>query len=258
MLSFTALRLVVASTILIVVSNVLRDRAALRSAILPLGNAALAQTAFQLLLIAGLQRTTAGSSAILLATAPLMVAGWLAIVRRQALLPVQIAGLLLGLVGVWVLVSGAEGGRTSSRWLGDALALGAAAAWAWYGLAVGGPVSRLGALKVTAVTMLAAALVVIPVALPELVQLGWRTVSWPAWAGLLYGATLGMVVSMSLWGRSVSRLGPTETMVYLYLEPVSAVVIAAILLGESFGAVQLMGALLTFSAVWLVHRGSAA
>jgi len=67
-----------------------------------------------------------------------------------------------------------------------------------------------------------------------------------------------MVVSMSLWGRSVSRLGPTETMVYLYLEPVSAVVIAAILLGESFGAVQLMGALLTFSAVWLVHRGSAA
>jgi len=106
-----------------------------------------------------------------------------------------------------------------------------------------------------AVSMTAAALAVTPFALPELAQLAWRRVSWLAWGGLVYGATLGMVVAMALWGRSVARLGPTETMVYTYLEPVSAVVIAAVLLGESFGRAQLLGAALTFGAVWLVHRG---
>ena len=257
MLSFAALRLLAASAILIGVSGVLRSPGALRPVTTSLCNAALAQTAFQLLLVAGLQRTTAGNSAILLATAPLIAAGWLAIVGRHSITPSQIAGLLIGLGGVVLLVLGADVGFSASRLLGDALALGSAAAWAWYGLAVGRPARRVGALQATAVTMTAAALAVVPFALPELARLAWRTVSWPAWGGLLYGATLGMVVAMSLWGRSVARLGPTETMVYTYLEPDSAVVIAALLLGESLGGTQLLGAALTFAAVWLVHRGSA-
>jgi drug/metabolite transporter (DMT)-like permease len=40
-------------------------------------------------------------------------------------------------------------------------------------------------------------------------------------------------------------------MVYAYLEPVSAVVIAAIVLGESLSAIQAAGALLTLMGVWL-------
>ncbi len=76
-------------------------------------------------------------------------------------------------------------------------------------------------------------------------------VSWEAWGGLIYGATLGMVVAMALWGRSVSRLGPKETMLYVYVEPVSAVMIAAVLLGESLTLLQGLGAALTFVALWI-------
>jgi len=54
-----------------------------------------------------------------------------------------------------------------------------------------------------------------------------------------------------LWGRSVGRLGPRQTMAYAYLEPVSAVLIAAVLLGESLHPIQAAGALLTFAGVWL-------
>lgn len=46
-------------------------------------------------------------------------------------------------------------------------------------------------------------------------------------------------------------LGPTETMVYVYLEPVSAILIAAALLGERLGPGQMVGAALTFAGVWL-------
>ena len=55
------------------------------------------------------------------------------------------------------------------------------------------------------------------------------------------------------------RLGSRQTMVYAYLEPVSAVVIAAIVLGESLTAIQAVGALLTLTGVWLAsHSGISA
>ena len=47
------------------------------------------------------------------------------------------------------------------------------------------------------------------------------------------------------------RLGSRQTMVYAYLEPVSAVVIAAIVLGESLSGIQATGALLSLIGVWL-------
>jgi probable blue pigment (indigoidine) exporter len=47
-------------------------------------------------------------------------------------------------------------------------------------------------------------------------------------------------------------------MIYVYLEPVSAVVIAAILLGESLSAAQAAGALLTLAGVWLASESAAA
>jgi drug/metabolite transporter (DMT)-like permease len=245
-LSFTSLRLLVASAVLVAVAGRIPAPALSRDALGPVLNAAAAQTVFQLLLVAGVRRTTAGNSAILLATAPLITAGWLALSRRQRLDARQLGGLLLGILGVGLVVRHAGGSDLG----GDAIALAAAGAWVWYGIAIGPVVDRLGARWATGLTMLIAAAVVTPLALPELATLAWRSISWQAWAGLVYGATLGMVVAMTLWGRSVSRLGPRETMVYVYVEPVSAVVIAALLLGESLTAVQALGAALTFAAVW--------
>ena len=113
-------------------------------------------------------------------------------------------------------------GVTWSQLGGALLALGAAGAWAWYGLVIGPLVGALGTVRATGWTMVVAALCCTPLVLIETRDYAWRSVSWEAWAGLVYGATLGMVMAMALWGRSIHRLGPKQTMIYLYLEPVSA------------------------------------
>lgn len=102
--------------------------------------------------------------------------------------------------------------------------------------------------------MAISAMVFTPFALAGIVRMPWVGVSWEAWAGLVYGATAGMVVAMALWGRSVHRLGPKTAMLYAYLEPVSAVVIAAVLLGESLTMLQAAGAVLTFAGLWRAAR----
>jgi drug/metabolite transporter (DMT)-like permease len=250
-LSFTYLRILLAMVLLFGGASHAQKLVFPRDLWQPLIRAGLAQTAFQCLLIAGLRRTTAGNSAILLATAPLLTAGWLALMGRERLTSLQGWGLGLGLVGVGLVVQGGGIGFQWSHLSGDLIALGAAGAWAWYGLAIDPLVGALGTLQATGWTMIIAALLFTPLSLAEVSTQTWSSVSWIAWAGLVYNATAGMVVAMALWGRSVHQLGPKQTMIYVYLEPVSAVIIAAILLGESLSLLQAVGALLAFTGVWL-------
>jgi drug/metabolite transporter (DMT)-like permease len=251
LLSFTYLRILLAMVVLCAVSRSAEAVILRRALWKPLLRAGLAQTVFQLLLVAGLQWTTAGNSAILLATAPLLTAGWLACTGREHLGRWQWYGLALGFMGVSLVV---QGGGTDVAWShlgGDLLALGAAGAWAWYGMAIGPLVGTLGTARATGWTMVVAAICFTPFALVQVQSHAWGTVSWEAWVGLLYGATAGMVVAMALWGKAIHRLGPTQTMLYVYLEPVSAVVIAAMVLGEAMRASQALGAFLTFAGVGL-------
>lgn len=250
-LSFTCLRIVLAVVVCFVVSRSAPTRSLTLSLWQPLLRAGLAQTMFQLLLIASLRWTTAGNSAILLAMAPLLTAAWLAVTRQASLRRWQWAGLVVGLVGVGVVVQGGGSKVTGSQLGGDLLAFGAAGAWAWYGMAIGPLVEALGPIRATGWTMAVAALCFTPLSLGEISGHAWGSVSWAAWAGLLYGATAGMVLAMALWGRAIHRWGPHQTMLYVYLEPVSALVIAAVVLGEALHPLQAVGALLTFVGVGL-------
>lgn len=249
-LSFTYLRLLMATAILCAMARrVPRNRPTI-GVWKPLLYAGLAQMAFQGLLIAGLSRTTAGNSAVLSATAPLLTAGWLALTSRARLAPRQWAGLLAGLGGVTLVAAGGGAAFSATQFSGDVLTLGAAGAWAWYGGAIGPLVGLLGTLRATGWAMGLAALLFTPLALTEVVSHPWNSVSWMAWGGLVYTATAGMVVAMALWGRAVQQYGPRHTMLYVYLEPVAALVIAAVGLGESCNLVQAGGALLTLFGVW--------
>ncbi len=248
---FTALRILVAVVVLWAVSwrgQPWRLPPVLWPTLLAAG---LAQTAFQGLLMAGLRWTTAGNSAILLATAPLLTAGWLALRGRARLSRHQWLGLVLGLGGVGFVLHGSGLAFTWSQLHGDLLSLGAAVAWTWYSLAIGPLVGALGPVRATGWTMLVAAGGFVPLALGEIQAHVWQQVSWRAWAGLLYGATAGMVLAMTLWGKAVQRLGAQQTMLYVYLEPVTAVVIAAVVLGEAVAPLQVVGALCTLAGVGL-------
>lgn len=184
MLSFTYLRILLAVIVLFVVSRGVQPVRLPRALWQPLLHAGLAQTAFQCLLIAGLQRTTAGNSAIFLATAPLLTAGWFAVTRCEPLGSRRWCGLVVGLVGVAVVVHGGLE-VTGARLGGDLLALGAAGAWAWYGVAIGPLVGTMGV----------AAVCLTPLSFAEVRAHPWERVSWEAWAGLSYEATVGMVMA---------------------------------------------------------------
>jgi drug/metabolite transporter (DMT)-like permease len=76
-------------------------------------------------------------------------------------------GLGVGFVGVGLVVQDGSFEVTWAHLRGDLLALGAAGAWASYGMVIGPLVGALGTLRATAWTMAVAACCFTPLALGE-------------------------------------------------------------------------------------------
>lgn len=258
---FMYLRVVLAAAVLMAVSSLggwpggggtARRAAALpRSLWAPLAGAGCGQAAFQFLLIEGTHRTTAGTAAILLATAPLLTAAWEAARRVERLSLRRLTGIALGLVGVVLVVWGTDGGPTRPQLEGALLMLGATVAWVWFSVAIGPVAGMAGSIRATGWASVISLAVLSPLALAGAGR-GWHTApSWVAWGALAYNALVGLVIATVLWSRSVHLLGPTQTMLYVYLEPVSAVLISAAVLGEALTPLKGLGAVVIFAGVWL-------
>lgn len=250
-ISFTGMRIFLAAVLLFVISRKSRPLVVSRPLILLAFRAGFSFSAFQLVLIYSLQWTSAGVCAILLATTPLISAGWLAISGRDRLRGRQWCGMLLGLAGVVLLV---KSGPVVSSWfqvVGNLLALGAAAMWVWYSVEIEPLVKSIGTVAATGWAMGIAALFFAPLTFWEASSISWEAISWESWAGLVYGGTAGMVVAMALWSRALRRWGMYQAMIYIYLEPVFAVLLSMLILGESLYLEQAGGAVLTIAGVAL-------
>jgi drug/metabolite transporter (DMT)-like permease len=134
---------------------------------------------------------------------------------------------------------------------GDGLMLATALCGAAYGVLVQRALARYNALTVTTYAMVLGTLLLLPAALVEglvgvLPQLDRQTVALVVFLGV-FGGALGFF----LWTFALTRLTPTQVAVYINLNPLVAMVLAAALLAEhltimfvaGFGAV-LMGVLL--------------
>lgn len=208
---------------------------------------------FQLCFILGLGYTSASHSALLLCTSPLLGAVALWLTRKEPVSLRSLAGLLLGLTGVALVVVQADPSGTASL-TGDLLTLLAALGWVGVTVLPGSLVARYGPVKVTAWLLLAGATVLVAIGWREMLVAVRQPPSLLAWLSLLYSAVVAMVLANVLWQRAVRALGSTQTLVFFYLQPVIAILLAAVVLGERLNPLQLTGGAITLLGVGLVQR----
>ena len=202
---------------------------------------------------ASLRLIEASRGALILATIPLWSALLARITRSERLAPRQLVGVLISLGGVGLALAerglGRQGGLGGLT--GDALMLVTALCGATYAVLAQRAFARYGALTVTAYAMVLGTLLLLPAALGEglvevLPKLDQQTVALLVFLGVFGGA-----FGFYLWTFALTRLTPTQVAVYINLNPLVAMVLAAALLGErltivfaaGFGAV-LLGVLL--------------
>jgi len=206
-------------------------------------NAVLAQAAFQVVFVFGLKLTSASTSAILLATSPLMVAFWLYIKEKQK---IKWQSLLLGFIGVCLVINTHN---AQNSLIGNLLAFASAINWAWYSLAIKSPIQETDEYSATSLIMFIPALFFgLISAFTESFDF-WQNISFKGYAGLFYHAFISLPIGMLLWNKGLSKFGANRVIVYTYLEPFIASLLAIFLIGETLNVSQIVGGILTLLAI---------
>ena len=204
------------------------------------------------LVAAAEQSLSSGVTSVMVATMPL----WAAMVQRvlgARLAAAEVAGVLLGLVGVLLMNLGAELRASPS---GTLMALLAPLGWA-----LGSVASKRVALPATmmmrtAAQMLSggAAMLVVSFALGEHVT---ATPTARAVLALVFLCFFGSVVAFSAYVYLLANVSASVATSYAYVNPVIALAIGIVWAGERIDAASASGALIVLGAVLLVARAAA-
>lgn len=203
------------------------------------------------LLFLALETISASAASILLFTAPIWVALLARVALGERLRPVQAAGLGVGVAGVALAIGKAEGFGALA---GDLLALGSAFALAGAAIVAKRLPEPVPASTLTFWQMLVGSLVLFAIAAAA--GQGWPGGLTPAeWGWFVWLAIPASSGSFGLWFLALQWGGAVRTSAFLFLAPLFTVLIAAVILGERLGPLQLAGGVLVGVALWLVNRG---
>jgi drug/metabolite transporter (DMT)-like permease len=201
----------------------------------------------------GLQYVGAGVGRLLLFLYPTMVLGlsWAFLRRRPTAR--QVSALVLTYAGVAMVVSGQIGSSPEGRTFlfGVLLVLASALFYAMYLVASSQIVQRVGSMRFTAYSMMAAT---VPAVLQFLALESTASLELPAnvWLYAVLIGTFCTVLPVFLQAEALRRIGATEFALVGAVSPVSVAVMSALGLGEPFGWTQVAGAALVIGGVLLV------
>lgn len=207
-----------------------------------------------LIQVEGMKTTTATNTAWLITTIPVFIVVFAFIFLGERLTYVQGIGMALAAFGVLVLVSrGDLGSLDFIKSYGDWLVLASCLTWTIYTilnkkLSSGPPLA-----VTTAILGMAAIMAVPPVAIASGPAVYASLPSEAIWA-LLYLGIMCFGLGYWFWIEALSRKTAGQVGVYLYFEPISTMLVAPFILGESITPSLLGGGALVVLGVWLVER----
>lgn len=203
------------------------------------------------LLIAGLRRTSAVDGGVILGTLPLVSAAIAIAVLGERPGKATLLAIATAAAGVWLMTHGNAAAGAGS-WIGNALVLGAVLCEGLFILLqkrLRAPVSPLALSTLMCVIGLA---VCLPASLAEA---PWTlALSGEALLAVAYYALVPTVAGFVLWYAGAERVAGAEAALFTAIAPLSAVLLAALLLDESMSARQLAGMACVLGAVLILGR----
>ncbi|HYT78246.1 MAG TPA: DMT family transporter [Actinomycetota bacterium] len=211
--------------------------------------------AYQMGFILGLDRTSAIATAVLIATSPIWSILFAWAVGRERPSRTQLAGVLVGFIGVAVFVR-AWAALGSATW-GDLLSLMAAAAFGAYGVINQPLTRRYSGVQLMAYGLLSGGSLVALVGIPAMVHQDWSAVGATSWVILVYAVVGPVYLAYVLWNWAINRKGIARTVVYGFLTPVVAAAIAVLWLHEPVQPEEAAGAVLILAGLAISRVRSA-
>ncbi|MCL1963674.1 MAG: DMT family transporter [Firmicutes bacterium] len=208
----------------------------------------------------GVMRTTVANASLVLAAIPVFSIVWGALRGRRYRLACWM-GVLVSMLGVFLVAyfgAAQEGGGLNvTVLLGNLLLLGACLCWSTYIEISDRLLKRYSSLNLTVWQGVAGLLALLPLALYEACADKWRPVPLGGWAAVLFLAAICSALCFFYYAQAIHALSTVQVAIFINLNPVVAVVAGALLLGEGFAPMQMVGGVLIVGSILLVNWGMA-
>lgn len=201
------------------------------------------------------QGVPSGIAALMISSVPVfvMLLNWLFFARRAPEVR-SLIGMLVGVCGVAVIVSHMESPAGTVRAPYIAALLAAMLCWSSGTLVTRGLVSAEQVAGATCVQMLVGALLL---SLMALLHGDWHRlhpsqVSFASWAALAYLTVFGSIVALSCFLWLLTQVSAQKATTYALVNPLVALLLGAVCLGEKITAYVLLAVVLILAGVALV------
>ena len=203
--------------------------------------------------IIGLSITSPLNASIMTTTMPIITMVFSALLLKEKVTVRKCIGLVLGCSGALaIILSSAGGAREGGVLLGDLMCIAAQTSYAFYLTRFKGVISRHSAITCQKWMMLFAALVVLPFALPSLLEVSWTELSTTTSLETAFVVVGGTFFSFLCCTTAQRILSPTIIAMYNYVQPIVACTLSVALGLGIFGWSHIAAIVLVFSGVYLV------
>jgi drug/metabolite transporter (DMT)-like permease len=206
---------------------------------------------FPILFNASLIFTTAARGALALSTLPLLTMVVGAALGREALTMRKSAGVLIAMCGVALALVSGLAAAPAGAWRGDLLMVGAALCMALYSIWSKPFIGRAGPISFSASAMGVGALCLILISL-------WRGGFEPVaafgprqWGAAFYLGAFGAALTFYLWSLALKHTTPTRVAISVTVNPITASLVGALLLGEPVSLNLVAGIVTVFAGIWI-------
>ncbi|MFV0422672.1 DMT family transporter [Oleidesulfovibrio sp.] len=204
----------------------------------------------------GLQTVPAGRAAAIIALNPVCIALFAALLLGEPLSRTRLAGIGLSVFGAIIVISRADPLALFTHALsaGDLAIFGCVASWVTYSLAGRKVMVHATPLASVAWSCIIGAGLLLPFAVSEGLINSFTTISLTAWLSIAYLGVFGTVVAFTWFYQGVKQIGASRAGVFINFVPVSAIILAAVLLNEPIPSSLLGGALVVATGVIMTNR----
>ncbi len=151
------------------------------------------------------------------------------------------------------LVAAGSGGDFSGDLAGILVAVGIAATWAAYSVAIAPLMRSYSPYRISSVVLAVMWVPLVIIASPQIadqdLDLGWKV-----WASFAFAVVGPLLLTNVLWFTAVHRVGPGRASLFANLQPFLAAVFAVILLSEPLSGWQIGGGVLIGAGIFLAGR----
>jgi len=204
--------------------------------------------------------TTAGTSALVIASAPAFMAVLAVIILKEKVTRGRVAGISLAFAGLAVMLFLSSPGSVYrvSLTVGAAFVLPAAILAALYSVLAKTFQTRYPPLQLTATAMFFGTLFTLPLVFIDAPRT-WSDFTGMGVSGLLPALFLGIFptfLSYGIWFRSLQRMEASAIGAYVYISTLIAVIAGIIVLGETLTIPAILGGAMVIAGVFIAQRNS--